>query len=336
MRELGFPNYCVAAVVAAALLLVLGGCGGEDPEPADDAGAEAVTVEHKFGTTEVPADPERVVAVGFNDQDFALALDVHPVGARQFQAGIDITGRPWAQDALDGEQPKLIGAEEIDFERVAALRPDLILGVYSGMTDRDYELLSGIAPTVAQTGDHPDYGLPWQEQARLTGRALGRDDAAGTVVEDVEAEFARVRKAHPEFAGKRLVMAAGPRDYYVYGPEDLRTRFFASLGFETPPEVERLVGEGFGERVSAERLDLLDQDVLVIYGEREAFEADAAFSRLRAVREGRVIYLDVDGDFANALGFSSPLSLPFALDIAAPRLAAAVDGKPATKVEDAP
>ena len=238
MHELGFPNYGVAALVALALLLA--GCGDGDPEPAGEPRAEAVTIEHKFGTTELPADPERVVAVGFNDQDFALALDVHPVGARQFQAGIDITRRPWALDALGDAQPKLIGAEEIDFERVASLRPDVILGVYSGMTDRDYELLSRIAPTVAQTGDHPDYGLPWQDQARLTGRALGRADAARTVVSDVEARFASAREAHPEFAGKRLAMAAGPRDYYVYGPQDLRTRFFTSLGFETPPEVERL------------------------------------------------------------------------------------------------
>ena len=130
-------------------------------------------------------------------------------------------------------------------------------------------------------------------------------------------------------------MAAGPRDYYVYGPQDLRTRFFTSLGFETPPEVERLVGDGFGAPVSAERLDLLDQDVLVIYGDREQFADDPAFAKLRAVREDRVIYLDVDGDFANALGFSSPLSLPFALDLAVPRLAAAVDGDPATPVADA-
>ena len=331
MRELGFPNHFVAALVAA-LLLALAGCGGEDGGTAGEP-AGTVTVEHKFGTTEVPADAERVVAVGFNDQDFTLALGVRPVGARQFQAGIDITGRPWAQDALDGEQPALIGAEELDFERIAALRPDLILGVYSGMTRRDFDLLSAIAPTVAQTGDHPDYGLPWQEQARLTGRALGRSGAADAVVADVEARFARMRAQHPEFAGKRLVMAAAAQSPYVYGPEDLRTRFFAALGFETPPAVEDLVGEGFGAPVSGERLDLLDQDVLVIYGDREQLARDPAYARLRVVREDRVIHLDADGDFANALGFSSPLSLPFALDLAVPRLAAAVDGDRATRVE---
>jgi hypothetical protein len=35
--------------------------------------------------------------------------------------------------------------------------------------------------------------------------------------------------------------------------------------------------------------------------------------------------MDVDGDFANALGFSSPLSIPFALDEAVPQLATAVE-----------
>ena len=191
----------------------------------------------------MPADAERVVAVGFNDQHFSLALGVRPVGARRFQAGIDITGRPWAQDALGG-------------------------------------------------------------------RALGRSGAADAVVAGVEARFTRMRAQHPEFAGKRLVMAAAARSRYVYGPEDLRTRFFAALGFETPPAVQDLVGEGFGAPVSGERLDLLDQDVLVIYGDREQLARDPAFARLRVVREDRVIHLDADGDFANALGFSSPLRLP--------------------------
>ena len=38
-----------------------------------------------------------------------------------------------------------------------------------------------------------------------------------------------------------------------------------------------------------------------------------------------MIYMDTDGDFANALGFSSPLSIPFALEQAVPQLAEAVE-----------
>ena len=37
----------------------------------------------------------------------------------------------------------------IDFDAIAALNPDVILGVYSGLTQEDYDKLSEIAPTVA-------------------------------------------------------------------------------------------------------------------------------------------------------------------------------------------
>src|SRR5262245_37268047 len=110
------------AVIAALLALLAAGCGEEASEPAPQAGdGFPVTIEHKFGTTTVDQAPERVVTVGFNDQDFALALGVTPVGVRQFQGGIDITKRPWAQDELAGSQPQIVGAEDLEFEKIAAL-----------------------------------------------------------------------------------------------------------------------------------------------------------------------------------------------------------------------
>jgi hypothetical protein len=56
-------------------------------------------------------------------------------------------------------------------------------------------------------------------------------------------------------------------------------------------------------------------------------------SGLRAVREDRTIYLDLTDEFAGALGFASALSLPYLLDEAEDKLAAAVDGDPETAVE---
>ena len=53
------------------------------------------------------------------------------------------------------------------------------------------------------------------------------------------------------------------------------------------------------------------------------------FAALPPVEEGRFVELGpFDEDFAAALGFNSPLSIPFMLDIAVPRLAAATDGDP--------
>ena len=267
------------------------------------------------------------MTVGFNDQDFALALGVTPVGVRQFQGGIDITERPWAQDELAGAEPQIIGAEDLEFEKIAALRPDLILAVYSGLNKRDYGTLSKIAPTVAQSDEYPDYGEPWQEQAQVSSQALGREQQGAEVVDDVEGEIAQARKQNPEFDGSTFVLAsASAGQVYVFGPQDLRSRFFTSLGFQTPPEIEKLAGDSFFAQLSEEQLRLLDQDVVVVYGTEKDFEGFPLFQRLDAVREGRVIYMDVDGDFANALGFSSPLSIPFALEQAVPQLADAVEG----------
>lgn len=295
---------------------------------ADGGGAWPVRIEHQFGTTEIPAEPERVVAVGFNDQDFVLALGVVPVGTREY-LGYDYAARPWAAEALDGAVLPTVGGEEIDLEAVAALEPDLIVGIYSFIDEATYQLLSAIAPTVAQTDEFKPGGTPWQEQTLLTGRALGREDQAAALVDDLEAQFAAVREENPDFEGRTLAVdygGVGGSAHYIFEEQDLRNRFFLDLGFTAPAET--------GE-VSQERLDLLDQDVLVGAGyTRTEITADPLFTSLDVVAEDRTVYLGTyDNDVTGALGFGSPLSLPYLLDLVVPALAQAADGDAGTVVD---
>ena len=76
----------------------------------------------------------------------------------------------------------------------------------------------------------------------------------------------------------------------------------------------------------------MDQQVVLMYGTEKDILANLVVRRLRAVREGRVIYLDQTDQFNGALGFSSALSLSYLLDEAVEPLAAAVDGDPETAV----
>lgn len=69
-------------------------------------------------------------------------------------------------------------AGELNFEKIASLRPDLILGMTSVMSGGDYEKLAKIAPTVADSKKYPDFSTPWQELARTAGQALGEADRA--------------------------------------------------------------------------------------------------------------------------------------------------------------
>ena len=313
-------------LIGGAAALLLAGCGGEQATNGDEGSRGTRTIEHKFGSTRVPENPERVVAVGYNEADFVLALGVVPVGVRDFIGPFQEESRPWAREELDGADPKFAGGEEIDFEAVAALEPDLILGIYSFMDQDGYDLLSRIAPTVPQPAEYEDGGTPWQEQMLITGRALGMEADAEQVVAEVEGRFNEARENHPEFeGGTTAVTFATEGEFYVLEPTDLRTLLFTSLGFRMPDETGP---------ISRERIDLLDQDVLVFVGtDRETLEGDELLQSLDAVREGRVVYFgDFGTDFAGALGYSSPLSLPFALDIAVPRIAAAIDGNPNTEV----
>jgi iron complex transport system substrate-binding protein len=322
------------AVMAAVLTSGAVACSSSADDtalaaPSSSDGSWPLSIENRFGTTEVPAAPERVVTVGFNDQDFVLALGVTPVGVRENLGDYDVANRPWAQEQVAGAEFPTVGGQEIDVEAVAALRPDLIIGVYSFMDQAVYDQLSGIAPTVAQTDEYADGATPWQEQTLLTGRALGEEAAAEALVADVESRFADVVAQNPDFDGRTLAVdfgGVGGSAHYQFGTDDLRTQFFTDLGFDVADA---------STAVSQEQLTLLDQDVLIGGGYTEdAALTDPLFAGLDVVRQDRTVFLgDYSSDLMGALGYGSPLSLPYLLDRVAPALAQAADGDPATAVE---
>ena len=130
-----------------------------------------------------------------------------------------------------------------------------------------------------------------------------------------------------------ILAYGGPDGYGAYTSQDTRSRFLRDLGMKLPAEIDRIAGDSFFTELSQERFRLIDRDAVVMYGPQAEIEKDDVFGRLEAVEKDRVVYLDLGDQVAGALGFASPLSLPYLLDEAVPKLSAAVDGDPATKVE---
>ncbi|MDY7106422.1 MAG: iron-siderophore ABC transporter substrate-binding protein, partial [Actinomycetota bacterium] len=307
---------------------------GDDAGDEGEAAAFPVEIEHKYGTTTIEAEPTRVVSVGYNDQDDLLALGVIPVGIRDWYGEQPYAVWPWAQDELGDAEPEVLSNAELNFEAIAALDPDLIIGVSSGMTEEDYALLDAIAPTVPQSGDYVDYGMPWQERALMIGRAVGLEAEAQALVDEVEGEFAAAREAHPEFDGATAAVAFVYNDLPgVYGSEDIRSRVMTDLGFVIPEEYDELAGDQFYVSISEEQTDLLDTDVLVWVGDAASLDLAQSLAlrdNLTAVAEGREVF--VGEPLGGAFSFASPLSLSYFLEQMVPKLAAAVDGDPATEV----
>jgi len=319
----------IAAVVLA--MAFLAGCGGDDGEAegGTTGGAFPVTIQHALGTTDIPAEPTRVVALGQTDPDTALALGVTPVGAREaFSGGLET----WITDALGGAEPDLLNVNAgVPFEQVAALRPDLILAndLFS-MDQATYDRLSAIAPTVS-------YRTPataedsWQDNTLTVGRALGREAEAERLVADIEAQIADAAETHPEFVGKTFSFSNH------YEPGALVTLqdgpvvdVFEGLGLEVTPRVAELpqsdTSAGNAD-LSLERLDTLDADVLLmVYGGDAALqgqlEANPVYRRLDAVRRGDDVAVPLE--LAVALRSPSSLSLPWSLEQLIPELEGAL------------
>lgn len=322
-------------LVTALLALTVTACNasasgpGESTAPsASSAAAFPVTIEHMFGPTTIDAQPERVLTVGFNEQDFALAFDVVPVGVREF-LGYDAPNRPWAPESVRGREIPTVGSNDLDFEKIASLDPDLILGINAYIDRAAYDKLAAIAPTVAQSADVADGGTSWQDQTLTTGKALGQDAKAQELVTRTTQLFEDATAANPTFAGKSAAFALGASaaGTYSLGTDDYRTGWLTELGFTVPAKS--------GE-VSFEQLESVFGGVDVVVG--EGIESTALQNPLTQalppVKEGRFLDMGAfDQDFAAALGFNSPLSLPFVLEAAVPRLAAATDGDVATTPE---
>ncbi len=300
----------LAPVIAS--VLVLAGCGGGGGTAEEASGP---TVETKFGAVEVPADPQRVVALGWGDAETALALGVQPVGASDWVEFGGTGVGPWAEDLYD-EAPEIIETMEPDYEAIAALEPDVILDTNSSGEKERYDRLSEIAPTVGVPEGGDNYLTTMDQQVELVSQALGRDDDGKKLLDDLDKTYADAREAHPEFQDKSVTVAAKTSEGWgAYVEESGRVQVMEQLGFRQSETIAGMKAEGFSVPISEENLDQLDADLLLtfpIYIEDKEVTEDAAYKRIPAVEGGHDFVLTKDNDdIRKAFSLNSILSAQY-------------------------
>lgn len=336
--------------LTASTILALSACGSSDStsdgDQASDAsssqvekGAFPVTIQHKFGSTELTKAPKRVVAVGLTEQDALLALGTDPVAVTEWFGDAKGYIFPWAEEALgDGARPQILTTTDgLQLEKIVSFKPDLIIGQYAGVTKDEYTKLSAVAPTVVQPKEYTDYGVPWQVGTENIGKALGRPAAAKALIDKTEATIADYAAKNPAFKGKKAIVLTPYDGIFFYGPEDPRSRILTELGFTFPTEsIKGINNSEFGTSVSPEQFSRFkDADVIVwLATEKQVNEGTGGlWAKSDAAKEGRGVFIsEGEGDYYVGHSFVTPLSIPYVLERYVPQLAAAVDGDPATKV----
>lgn len=325
------------ALLGAAGLLA--GCGGAAEEPAAPATRRFA---HAAGTTDVPTSPSRIVSLHSTAFTWQLAtLGVASIGASAAPAEDPLRYirlvDPQAAAALDGLVS--VGDSEVDLEKVAALRPDLIVG---GDFQSDlYDRLSAIAPTVLLSSDLPN--------GRYFGVQGALADLTGTTARLAalhDAYEARVAALRDRYADRWAALDWLALDDYEPGggaylvnltADTPAHRVFTDLGARLAAPARRYAtGEGYVE-LSEELLSDLDADVMFVTPPFDVLAGDPA-----ALPSGNLVGL-VATSAAAAAGQVLPVglawtntnvaSLGFVLDDLERFLAARPDGFFATSYE---
>jgi iron complex transport system substrate-binding protein len=306
------------------------GSGTEDAT----AAAFPVTVNHRFGETTIPAEPQRIVALGQTDCDPLIALGITPLAIGSFADDWYNPVHPWNEDGFGDETPQELSFIEIEFETIAALQPDLITMVSGGISKGDYETLSKIAPVVGPPDGYTDSAVPYGPHTVLIGQAVGKEAEAQQIVADVDAAYAAVREAHPEWASLNAVHAeAYTGAFYVLGKNAPRTTFLTSSGFTLSPELDEVTGNDYQMEISAEQLDLVgDLDLVVWCTDPDAIpdvQGNPVVEQLASTKNGTSIWMtyDKNDQFMWAMDWNTVLSGPYAIEHGVPLVEAALAGE---------
>jgi iron complex transport system substrate-binding protein len=265
MRSLRVLAGTTVSAVLLAGLAACGSGGGADAGAATPARAAPFrVVGHAMGETTIPAPPKRVVALDQSFVDAVLTLETPVVGYTTYRS-IE-TSLPAYLGPLVGKHAKdavSVGTlEEPSLERIAALKPDLIVSA-KVRHEALYDKLSKIAPTVFSVTT----GAIWKDNLRLMGRALGKEDLAEARIKEYQDRATKIGDEIRAKDGKlptiSIVRFAGEPTTRLYVENSYSGVVMKDVGFPRP-EGQPTRQDAIAVDVSAERIRDLDADQLFV------------------------------------------------------------------------
>ena len=259
-------------MVVVALAIGVTACSREESS-SEETGGEARTVQHAFGETTVPVDPQRV-AVLDGDRTFeaVVAVGIEPIAAVKPPLTGDYA--PVVRARLAAEPIDIGSADaEVDVEALTAAAPDLIVMRTTGEDNRAlYDQVAPIAPTVVV-----DYTpASWRNTLEQVADIFDRQETADGLLADYQ-------RAVDESAGRAdrenstLTVARVRADSLRYMTQDGSFPYsvLADLGYRAPEQQDRGSDEVQTVDVSPELIDVLAADDILLLADAGTEDAVA-------------------------------------------------------------
>jgi cobalamin transport system substrate-binding protein len=274
------------AFLAAFILLTLTACGGAtSPNPTSAVAASPFPTQltdFQGRSVTIPARPERIVSIGPSLTAFLFAL-----GAGPRVVGVDdFSDEPAAAAALEK-----VGGIQVNFEKVVALRPDLVLSVK--FSDGTIEKLQAASLTVVVVD--PQSVADVATTATLLGKAVGADgEALGrSIRQTVDAVRARTAAAATRPRVYHEIDASDPAKIYTVGPGSYINDLIEIAG---GTNIAARAAAAYPQ-LSAEEILRSDPEIIVLaaadYSAKPAQVASrTGWSALTAVRTSRILTIE--------------------------------------------
>ena len=262
-------------------------------------GGETRVIKTVHGETEVPADPQRVIATYCIGD--VLALGVKPV------ATYDVTGT-----AYEKEVAGLPVWDKFEAEEILSYDPDLIIVV----NQEQYDAASKIAPTVLL----PFTEISLEERVRFLGDVLNRQEEAEKALENFEQKIKEAKEALAEKQVMDKTVSIFGKDangsIWVFGDKWGRggDLIYSQLGFKAPEIVQNeIIAKDQYRAVSMEVIQDYAGDYLILSGDIDELNGNTIWESLPAVKSGRTIPIDFTL-FYDIDIYSSSVQLDYLLD----------------------
>ncbi|RKN79165.1 siderophore ABC transporter substrate-binding protein [Paenibacillus ginsengarvi] len=272
--------------------------GGAAPATSGDSNAAQtpaqpaeLTIKHKLGETKVKKNPQKVVVFDYGVLDSLDRLGVEVTGVPQ--ASIP----PYLAKYKDAKYKNVGSLVEADFEKVSAIKPDLI--IISGRLQTAYEELSKIGPTIFLGVDNAKYLETYTENAKTLGQIFGKESQVDTELAKVN-ETVKTVSAKIKANGKNaLIILANEGAISAYGAGSRFGIIHDVLGF-TPVDPGIEVST-HGKPVSFEYIAEKNPDYLFIVDRGAAVGGESAakktienelVKKTKAFKDGNIVYLD--------------------------------------------
>ncbi len=285
-----------------------------------------MTITHAWGTDAYPVKPHKVVATG-TSVDNLLELGITPDVVINTPIDKDV---PWREGKLDGvtvlEMPDF---RTMPIEKIAAEKPDFIVGDFWRISQDNYAALKDIAPTLGGIGA-TGLDIGWDKQLEALGTIYDKKDEAQAVLAADKKRFADAAAALPGIKGKTGVVAQYIKEKGL-GVVAERTEpgnsFYYDLGMTVPESVLGLPNIKTGRAiVSPEQVQLLAADFMVIYpvsGSEADMHTLSGFDQLPQVAHHTTVY--GDAQLVQGVNVPSSRSRAWVLEKIMPQLKALSD-----------